>query len=298
MNILKKIWPTLRDFTLIAAGTLVQAIALRIFFVPANLASGGVSGIAQLVNYLTRSPSNPEGWPIGLMVFLGNLPLFVLGWRFLGGRSFMLRTAFAILTYSFFTDALPWLPFFPQAGLTDDLVLNCLYGAVVAGIGYGLVYRGRGTSGGSDILARILNHYRGVSMTSSYMITDAAVIVGAGFIFGWKEALYAIITLYVSGLVVDTAMEGSGTVRTALIITAEPKTVADKILYEMERGVTVISGTGAYTGQERPVLYTVITRAEVQMLKDIVHQADPRAFMVVGSAHEALGEGFQPFKKG
>ena len=297
MDRFKKYLPSLLDYSLVAAGTLVQTIALRIFFVPANLASGGVSGIAQLINYLTKSSSNPEGWSIGLMVFLGNLPLFGLGWRFLGGRSFALRTAFAIIAYSFFADALLWLPFFPKSGITNDIVLNALYGAVVAGIGYGLVYRGRGTSGGSDILARILNHYRGVSMTQSYLITDAAVILGAGFVFGWKEALYAIITLYVSGLVVDTTMEGAGTVRTALIVTSEPKVVSDRILDELERGVTVLSGTGAYSGEARPVLYTVITRSEVQILKDIVHKADPLAFMVIGAVHEALGEGFQPFKK-
>ncbi len=287
---MKKYWLTLRDFSLIVFGTLVQAVALRIFFVPANLASGGVSGISQLINYFT-------GWPIGMMVFIGNIPLFLLGWRFLGGRSFALRTAFAIATYSFFADALLWLPFFPQSGITDDIVLNSLYGAVVAGVGYGLVYRGRGTSGGSDILARILNHYRGVSMTQSYLMTDTVVIVGAGFIFGWKEALYAVITLYVSGLVVDTTMEGGGTVRTALIITSQADAVAGKILQEMERGVTRLSATGAYTGEQRTVLYCVVSRSEVQLLKDIVHEADDRAFMVVGAAHEALGEGFQPFRK-
>jgi uncharacterized membrane-anchored protein YitT (DUF2179 family) len=297
MAFVKRFWPSVRDFALVAAGTLVQAIALRIFFVPANLASGGVSGIAQLINYLTKSPAYPEGWPIGLMVFLGNLPLFGLGWRFLGGRSFTVRTAFAIVSYSFFADALLWVPFLPKEGITNDIVLNSLYGAVVAGIGYSLVYRGRGTSGGSDILARILNHYQGVSMTQSYLMTDAAVILGAGFIFGWKEALYAIITLYVSGLVVDTAMEGAGTVRSALIVTTEPNAVSSKIITDLERGVTVLSGKGAYSGENRPVLYTVITRSEVQLLKDIVHLADPQAFMVIGAVHEALGEGFQPFKK-
>jgi uncharacterized membrane-anchored protein YitT (DUF2179 family) len=288
---LKKYYPTLRDFTLILLGTLTQAIGLRIFLVPANLASGGVSGISQLINYFTD-------WPIGMMVFIGNIPLFALGWRFLGGRSFTLRTAFAIATYSFFADALLWLPFFPTNGLTDDLVLNSLYGAVVSGVGYALVYRGRGTSGGSDILARILNHYRGIPMTQSYMLTDTVVILGAGFIFGWKEALYAVITLYVSGLVVDTVMEGGGTVRTALIVTSEAQTVTEKIMHELERGVTVIPGTGAYTNTTRPILYCVVTRSEIQMLKAIVQEADPRAFMVVGAAHEALGEGFAPFKKG
>ncbi|MCS6993910.1 MAG: YitT family protein [Anaerolineales bacterium] len=287
---MKKYWPALRDFALILAGTLTQAVALRIFFVPANLASGGVSGISQLIHHFT-------GWPIGLMVFLGNIPLFLLGWRFLGGPGFVLRTAFAIATYSFFADALLWLPFFPPRGITDDIVLNSLYGAVVAGFGYGLVYRGRGTSGGSDILARILVHYRGISMTQSYLMTDTLVILGAGFVFGWKEALYAVITLYVSGLVVDTTMEGGGTVRTALIITSKADEVAQRILTDMERGVTRLSATGGYTGQQRTVLYVVLSRSEVQILKDIVQSIDERAFMVVGAAHEALGEGFQPFQK-
>lgn len=287
---LKKYYPSLRDYTLVALGSLTQAIGLMIFFVPANLASGGVSGIAQLINFHTD-------WPIGLMTFIGNLPLFALGWRFLGGRSFVLRTAFSIVTFSFFADTLLWLPFFPSAGVTDDLVLNSLYGAVIAGAGYALVYRGRGTSGGTDILARILNHYRNIPMTQSYLLTDAVVILGAGLVFGWKEALYALIALYVSGLVVDTVMEGGSTVRTAMIVTSEPQAVTDQIMSDLARGVTVLPGTGAYTGVSRPILYCVITRSEVQVLKDIVHHHDPRAFMVVGAAYEALGEGFAPFKK-
>jgi uncharacterized membrane-anchored protein YitT (DUF2179 family) len=290
MRALKSSWPTIRDYALVLAGALVQAVGLRLFLVPAELASGGISGIAQLINHYTK-------WPIGLMVFVGNIPLFLLGWRMLGGRRFALRTLVAVVAYSFFADALLWLPFFPKAGITNDLVLNSLYGAVVSGIGYGLVYRGQGTSGGSDILARILNRWRGISMTQSYLMTDVVVILAAGFIFGWSKALYAIITLYVSGLVVDSTLEGSGTVRTAFIITGKCREVSERILADMERGVTILQGTGAYTGTDRPVLYCVVTRSEVQQLKTIVHEADPQAFMVVGAAHEALGEGFQPFKK-
>jgi uncharacterized membrane-anchored protein YitT (DUF2179 family) len=290
MNMFRKQLPFLRDYSLIILGALVQSVGLRLFLVPAELASGGISGISQLINHFT-------GWPIGLMVLIGNIPLFALGWRQLGGRRFALRTLVAVVAYSLCTDGLLWLPFFPKNGLTDDLVLNSLYGAVVIGIGYGLVYRGQGTSGGSDILARILHRWRGVSMTQSYLITDTAVILSAGFVFGWQRALYAVITLYVSGLVVDTTMEGAGTVRTALIITEKCKEVSQQILTEMERGVTLLEGTGAYTGEARPVLYCVVTRSEVQQLKTIVHEADPKAFMVVGAAHEALGEGFQSFKK-
>ena len=287
---MKKNWSTLRDYILIVAGALLQAVSLRLFMVPAQLASGGITGISQLINHFT-------GWPIGLMVFLGNIPLFLLGWRLLGGRRFALRTLAAVLAYSLFTEAVLWLPFFPKNGITTDLVLNSLYGAVVSGIGYGLVYRGQGTSGGSDILARILNRWRGIPMTQSYLMTDTLVILAAGFVFGWQKALYAIIVLYVSGLVVDSTLEGAGTVRTAFIVTEKCREVADRILAVMERGVTILDGTGAYTGQPRPVLYCVVSRSEVQQLKTIVTEVDPKAFMVIGAAHEALGEGFQPFRK-
>ena len=294
---MNKYWPYIRDYGLILISSLIQAFSLRVFFVPANLASGGVSGIAQLVNHFT-------GWPIGVMVFIGNLPLFLLGWRFLGGHQFAFRTAFAILTYSLFTDLIVRTSLFAPNGvatqlindLEGDIFLNTLYGAIISGIGYGLVYRARGTSGGSDILARILNHYRGTPMTQSYLMVDTAVILGAGFVFGWKSALYSMIALYVSGLVAETTLEGGGTVRTAMIVTREPEAVANRVLEELERGLTVLEGTGAYTGTERPVLYCVISRAEVATLKAIVNEVDPHAFMVIGTAHEALGEGFRPLR--
>jgi len=290
MNQLKLAMPTLRDYLLILAGAFIQALGLRLFLVPAKLASGGVSGISQFINHYT-------GWPIGLMVFLGNMPLFLIGWRFLGGRRFALRTAAAVAAYSLFVDLLLLLPFFPKTGITDDLFLNTLYGAVVSGIGYGLVYRGGGTSGGSDILARILNHWRGVSMSQSYLAVDGLVILAAGFVFGWKNALYALVTLYASGIVAETTLEGGGAVRTALIVTSQPETVARQILEALERGVTVLSGKGAYTGTERTVLYSVVNRSQVAQLKAIIQDADPLAFMVIGQAHEALGEGFRPLEK-
>lgn len=294
---MKKYWPAIRDYFLIILAALLQALSLRLFFVPANLASGGVSGIAQLINHFT-------GWPIGLMILIGNVPLFALGWRFLGGYRFAMRTAVAVLTYSLLTDLLPGTPLFSPNGagtalindLQGDIFLNSLYGAIVSGIGYGLVYRARGTSGGSDILARILNHYRGIPMTQSYLMVDTAVILGAGFVFGWKEALYAMIALYVSGLVADATLEGGGTVRTAMIVTTEADVISQRVLEELQRGVTFLEGKGAYTGADRPVLYCVVTRAEVATLKAIVHEVDPRAFMVIGVAHEALGEGFRALK--
>lgn len=279
-------WSGLGDYALVGAGALLQAASIRLFLVPGDLVSGGVSGIAQLINHYT-------GWPIGLMIFIGNLPLFLLGWRYLGGRRFALRTLFAVAATAFFTDFLT--RFLPPEGLTQDLVLNSLYGGLTSGVGFGLVYRGRGTSGGSDILARILNHWRGVSISQSYLMTDTVVMLSAGFIFSWGNALYALVSLYVSGIAAEAVAEGSNVVRTVLIITANPTMVTERVLHEMERGVTVIEAQGGYTGQERTVLYCVISRSEVPQIKALVREADPKAFMVIGQAHEALGEGFRPF---
>jgi uncharacterized membrane-anchored protein YitT (DUF2179 family) len=281
-------WETAKAYSFILIGALIQAVAMRLFLIPSNLVSGGISGISQLINFYT-------GWPVGLMVLLGNAPLFILGWRYLGGPRFALRTAVSVTAFSLFTDLLIF--FLPTNGITDDIVLNTLYGGVVMGVGLGLVYRGQGTSGGSDILGRILNRRFGISISQAYMATDSLVVLSAGFVFGWTLALYALVMIYVSGVAAELASEGSSIYRAAMIITDETKKVGKAILTDMERGVTILEGTGAYTKKDRPVLYCVITLSETHQLKAIVHEIDPDAFMVIGHVHEALGEGFKPFKK-
>ncbi len=278
---------SVQDYLYVLAGALIQAFAMRLFLIPAQLVSGGVSGAAQLINHYTN-------WPIGLMVFIGNVPLFILGWQHLGGPRFALRTALSIVAFSFFTDFLAL--FLPADGVVHDLVLNCLYGGVVMGVGLGFVYRGKGTSGGSDILGRILNERLGISISQAYLATDSAVILSAGFVFAWENALYALVVTYVSGLAAEMVLEGSNVFRTAMIITSRPKEVAEKILYDMERGVTFLEGRGGYTGAQREVLYCVVTRSEISQIKSIVKAVDPNAFMVIGQAHEALGEGFRPLQ--
>lgn len=275
---------SIQDFILLLIGAALQAISLRIFLVPSQLASGGVSGLAQIVNHFT-------GWPIGVMVLIGNIPLFLMGWRYLGGRRFAIRTAMAVFFYSLMVD-IP-VGFIPENGITDDLILNALYGGVISGIGFGLVYRGRGTSGGSDIIARILNHWRGIPISQSYMMTDALIIFLAGISFSWENALYALVMLYISGIVAEAVTEGSKVVRTALIISSNPAAVKEKVLTVLGRGITEMHGKGGYTGVDRVILYCVITRAEIAQLKTLVNEADENAFLVIGQAHEALGEGFQ-----
>jgi uncharacterized membrane-anchored protein YitT (DUF2179 family) len=276
-----------QEYGLIIFGALIQALAMRLFLVPGELVSGGVSGAAQIINHFVRIP-------IGVMVLVGNIPLFFLGWKFLGGRRFAFRTAVAVTAFSVLTDLL--VLFIPAQGLTQDNVLNALFGGVVLGIGLGLVYRGQGTSGGSDILGRILNHRFGISIFQAYLITDTLVVLAGGFAFSWEKALYGMVVIYVSGIAAEMISEGSSIFRTVIIITTESKAVTREIMEGLERGVTILNGSGGYTSAGRPVLYCVITRSEVNQLKQLVKEIDPNAFMVIGVAHEALGEGFKPWK--
>jgi uncharacterized membrane-anchored protein YitT (DUF2179 family) len=280
----------LRDYVLILSGALIQALAMDLFLVPGRLAAGGVSGAAQIVN-------NYTGWPIGVMIILANIPLFWLGWRFLGGRRFMARTVAAVVTYAALLDLLTLMPFVPHQGLTPDPVLNALYGGVLGGVGMGLVFRGQGTSGGTDILARLLGQWRGIPLSQSYLLTDALIVLLAGLAFSWDLALYALVSLYVSGLAAEVTAEGSGVVRTATIISARSGMVAAHIMRDLQRGVTMWPGVGMYSGDTRQILFCAVSRAEIGQLKAIVHEADPNAFVVIGQAHEALGEGFKPLKQ-
>ena len=277
---------TIRDYVLILLGSILQAGSLRVFLIPAKLASGGVSGLSQIINSFT-------GWPIGVMVLIGNIPLLILGWRFLGGPRFAARTAFAILSFSILVD-IP-LPFLPQEGITGDLVLNSLYGGVVSGVGFGLVYRGRGTSGGSDILARILSSWRGIPVSQSYLMTDAVIIFLAGISFSWENALYALVMLYVSGIAAESISQGSNILRTGLIITGRSEPLIEEIFNRLRRGVTIMNAKGGYSGEDKSILLCVVTRAEIPHLKDLTKEVDPKAFLIIGQAHEVRGEGFLPF---
>jgi uncharacterized membrane-anchored protein YitT (DUF2179 family) len=273
-----------RDILLIFIGAAIQALGMDLFLIPGQLAAGGVSGIAQIVNRYT-------GWPIGVMIILFNIPLFVLGWKFLGGRRFLLRTILAVGLYAALIDLLAlYLP----RDLTNDSVLNALFGGVLMGGGMGLVFRAKGTTGGTDILARLLGKWRGMPLSESFLLTDTAVVLVSGIAFSWTLALYAVVALYTSGMTAEITSEGTGIVRAATIITDKPQAVGEKIMRELARGVTMWQGTGLYSGKERQILFCAISRSEVNPLKEIIHEVDPAAFVVIGQAHEALGEGFKP----
>ena len=277
-------WRTAADYLMLILGALIQAFAMRLFLVPSQLLSGGVSGAAQIVQSFT-------GWPIGVMVFIGNLPLFFLGWRYLGGARFAIRTGVAITAFSMFTDMLVFV--MPAEGLTHDMVLSSIFGGLMFGAGLGLVYRAKGTSGGSDILGQILYHRKGIPITQAYFVTDTIVLLAGGIFWSWELALYGLIVMYVSGLAAEMILEGPSVLRTVTIISYEPQQVAKEIMTVLERGVTILAGKGAYTGKDRPVLYCVVTRSEVNKIKALVHGIDEDAFIVVGGGARSPGRRFQ-----
>ena len=275
------------DFLMILLGCLIQALGMVFFLVPANLISGGISGLAQVINHYT-------GLPIGLMTLLGNIPVLILGWRYLGRLAFAVRTVAAILFFSLFTDMLYFI--FPNPSVTNDLFLNTIFGAVIIGIGFGLVYLGGGTSGGSDIIGRILNQRLGISISNAYLLTDTFTILLGGLVFGWELGLYAMIVVYISGKAAELVSEGRNSFRQAYIISKASDEIANRIMTEMEHGVTILHGAGGYTREEKEILYCVFNPHELNELKKLVAESDPDAFMIVGQVNEVLGEGFQKNK--
>ncbi len=270
----------LGDALVMIAAALLTAVSLDLFLAPSEIAPGGVSGLAVILHRLV-------GWPAGLVIFALNLPMLALGYRHLGRFRFLTRTVSFIILYSLAVDLLArWVP---PAGLTQDMLLNALYGGVVGGIGTGLVYRAGGTPAGTGILSRVLQMRSGVPASQIYLLTDGGVIALAGLAFGWEKALYALLSLFVWGLAADYVLEGPSVVRTAFIVTDHSQTVAAALFENLGLGVTTWPAQGEFTGQPHTVLFCTVSRPDVNVLRSIVAKTDPQAFLVIGHAHQARG---------
>ena len=270
----------LGEFLLVTAGAALLVVSVDVFLAPAQIAPGGVSGLAIILN-------DRLGWPIGLTMLVLNVPLLALGFNQLGRFRFLLRTAYVVLVYSLGIDLLA--RFVPAGGISDNVLLNALYGGVVGGIGTGLVYRGGGTVGGTGILGRVLQLRSGMPISQVYLITDGGVILLAGVFFGWELGLYALLALFVWGLATDDLLEGPSVVRTAFIVTDHGPAVAQAIVERLGVGVTTWPAEGQYTQAEHTVLFCTISRPDVDALRRAVTAADAEAFLVIGHGHQATG---------
>ncbi|MEB3102358.1 YitT family protein [Paenibacillaceae bacterium T2] len=270
----------LLEYGLLFAGSLVIALSFNLFLNPNRIASGGVAGISTIVEAVWGIQPALTQWAL-------NIPLFLLGVVLLGGK-FGVKTAVGSVI-------LPFLVLITShiEPPTKDVLLASIYGGIGIGVGLGLVFRGRGSTGGLDLAAQILHKYTGVSLGLAIALLDGMVILTAGIVFSPANALYAMIGLFVTSKTIDVVQLGLSTSKVAYIITEKTEEMSAAVLYDLDRGLTRLSGQGGYTGDVRPVLMVVISNREVSKIKSVVRSVDPRAFMILSDAAEVFGEGFK-----
>lgn len=269
-----------KAYVILLIAGLFQACTFNIFLAPSRLAPGGVSGLAIIIHKFLLSP-------LGFTQLVLAIPLLVLGFAYLGRFRFLVRITFLTLVYTSAVDML--VPYLPQQGITTDPLLNALFGGVLGGIGSGLVLRSRTTFAGTGIISRILQLKTGMPITQLYMIIDGAIIVALGFTFGWNNALYSMIMLFVWGLATDYVLEGPSVIRTAFIVTDMPAVMAKGLMDRMGIGVTAWQAAGMYTHKQHTVLFCTISRPDVATLEEVIAEIDPSAFVVISQGHQVRG---------
>jgi len=273
----------LPNILFILLGAAILSFGIVHFNMENNLAEGGFTGITLLLYFLFKiDPS--------ITNLILNIPLFFLGWRFLGRTTFI-YTIIGTVSVSIFL----WIfqKYRIEIPLHDDLTLAALFAGVSIGSGLGIIFRYGGTTGGVDIIARLVNKFIGWSMGKTMFLFDACVITTSLiFYLSYREAMYTLVLVFVSAKVIDFMQEGAYYAKGAMIISEKSTEIANQIMQDMERGVTVLKGMGSFTSQERNVLYCVVGRNEIVKLKGIINGVDPHAFVAVSDVHDVLGEGF------
>ena len=272
-------WKSVVHWGSILAGALIYSIGLNAFLVANHLAEGGLVGVSVVLLY-------KFGWPLWLTFLLLNLPLLIPGWRVFG-HEFIIKTAVGVGAVSLFTGVTSHLQV-----PTNDPLLAALYAGVVTGTGLGVIFRTGATTGGVDIVARLIRHYRGIDMGKTLFAIDVVVLGLVAVVVGHQTAMVSLVALFVSSRVIDFVIEGVRSGRALTIISDHSATIADAIHTHLERGTTLLEAKGGYTGTTRQVVYCVVPREEVIRLERIVAEADPYAFVVINNVHEVLGEGF------
>lgn len=277
-----------RSYLPIMIGTAIYAFGLHYFIIPNLLMEGGITGIALLLNYSLSLPPS-------ITTLVLNIPLFILGWHVFG-KSTMASTILGTVSLSLFLWLMElaiefqWLtPFYTQ----DDYLLVALYAGVTLGTGLGIVFRYGGTTGGSDIIARIVQKKWGWSMGQFILVMDVVVIASSLFYIPKEKVLYTLVTVFIASRMIDFIQEGAYAAKAFTIITDHSEAVAASISREMDRGVTLFPAKGAYSEESKQVIFCVVYRHEMRRMKALVRDIDPRAFLVISDVHDVLGEGFR-----
>ncbi len=276
----------LRDLALIIVGSAIFAVGVDCFEVPNGLAAGGITGLATVFHALAGTAG--INLPVGIQTIVMNVFLLMLVIKS-GNRGYIIRTVLGILACGILTDALA--PFMPAVG-EKDLLLCALWGGVVTGIGLGLVFRTGGNTGGTDIIAQLLAKKLAQPLGTMVIVVDGFVIALSAPVFSIENALYAAVAMYISGKVIDMVIDGPRSERAAYIISERHAEIANAILYDLNRGCTELQARGVWSGNDRPVLFCVLGRNQVPLLKQVVAEEDPEAIVFISEVHEAFGEGF------
>jgi uncharacterized membrane-anchored protein YitT (DUF2179 family) len=301
MSVLKSAFKGWEDYFWIVVGSILTAASINVFLVPYKIAPGGVTGLATVIHYLSNAR-----FPVGMTMLALNIPLFMAGIKFIG-KKFIILTLFSTFLLSFVIDlSEPYTSAFVERyfsrfeGLeaAPDLLLYSIFGGSLMGVGLGLVFKSGATTGGTDLAARILNHFiPRLTMGQAMFLIDASVVVFAAIVFNsFLLAMYATVTLYISSKVIDVLLEGINFAKALFIISDESQEIAQRIMKDLNRGVTALKGKGMYTGNDKQVLMCVVHRSEFAQLKEIVTEIDRKAFIVLSDIREVLGEGFKTHK--
>lgn len=276
-----------KSYVVITLGSILYALAYNIFYAPNLVAMGGLTGLGQVLNALIPV------LPVGTTVFVMNVPLFFLGWKFIGGH-LLVSSLYAMTFSSFAIDVMDMIYQFPPM----DTMLAAIFGGALLGAGIGLVFSKGATTGGTDLIARLLKlKFAWLPMGTLVLIPDFIVIVLAAVAFGKVEsALYGLVSLFITSKVMDMVLYGMDSSKVAYIISDACKEITDAVM-AMDRGATILHGEGAYSGDEKKVLMVAFKQKEIVPLKEKVNEIDPHAFLIVCDAHDVLGEGFRTYSK-
>lgn len=276
------------NYSLIVIGSFILAAGFVLFITPYKIVPGGVYGISIVLHYMI-------GTPVGLVALGFDIPLTIIGIKVLGPR-FGLKTVIGFVLTAFFVDGLTYL-YGSEPLVVGDALLSSIFGGVVIGFGLGLIFKAKATSGGSDIIAMIISKYTGMQLGQLMIIVDSAIVVVGLLVFkDWKIPLYSLIVIFISGKVIDTVLQGVSYDKALFIISEEYELIRDKIINDLNRGGTYLIGEGMFNQNEKTIIYTVVTRRELAILEDFIHDIDPEAFLTVINANEILGNGFKSLR--
>lgn len=271
-----------RKFFFIILGNLLCSIAINLFFVPNGLLSGGVGGIGIMIQYLTE-------FPVGISVFIMNLPIFVIGYKMLDKRFIF----YAFISMLIFSSLLTFTSVLSKYFIVEDVLLGSIFGAILNGLGMGLMFRNGVCQGGLDVIAAILKRKFNLNIGTGLMAANTVIISLSSILFGYKSAMYTLISMYLGYQILDKVQTGFNIKKNIIIVSDKSEELADVIMARLGRGVTYLKGEGGYTNDEKKIIYCILTSREIAKLKEIVEEIDSSAFFTINDVVEVQGSGFK-----